>query len=122
VSEHDQVVAGCEAWQRLHEHGRRCWANWLHFSRALAIGRPAALKAAESNAPVGSKYNAAMGSWLRENGLDGITQQARYRLLLCMENLQAIETWRAGLDEATRAKYGHPDSIWFAWRRDTICR
>jgi hypothetical protein len=34
MGEHDQIAAGCEAWQHLHQHGRR-WADWLHVARAL---------------------------------------------------------------------------------------
>jgi hypothetical protein len=44
----------------------------------------------------------AMGKWLRENGLADVAAQERYRAMLVLENLAAIETWRDGLDEARR--------------------
>jgi hypothetical protein len=59
----------------------------------------------------------AMGSWLRANGLDGINNQERYRALLCLENLQAIERWRDGLDEMQRRRLNHPGAIWAHWQR-----
>jgi hypothetical protein len=41
----------------------------------------------------------------------------RYRALLCLENLQAIESWRDILDEAQRRRLNHPNAIWTHWRR-----
>lgn len=57
--------------------------------------------------------------WLRENGLDGIAAQERYRALLVLENLPAISAWRDGLDETKRGRLNHPGAIWHAWRRAT---
>jgi hypothetical protein len=54
---------------------------------------------------------------LRENGLDGVNNQERYRALLILENLAEIETWRAGLDDAQRRRLNHPGAVWHAWRR-----
>jgi hypothetical protein len=82
----DGVAAGVVAWKRLNEHGRTCWDDWLTVARALLIGRTAALQAAETNRAVGSKYNAAMGRWLRDHGLADVVAQERYRLLLILEN------------------------------------
>jgi hypothetical protein len=56
----------------------------------------ARVKAADTNRCFGSRYNAAMGAWLKEHGLDGVNNQERYRALLILENLAEIETWRAG--------------------------
>jgi hypothetical protein len=75
----DPVAIGIAAWARLRDHDRATWTDWLDVARAPAIGRTAALKAAHTNRCVGSKYNAAMGTWLRENGLDGVNNQERYR-------------------------------------------
>jgi hypothetical protein len=76
--------------------------------------------AANANRPLGTRYNHAMGKWLRENGLDGITNQERYRALLCLENLEAIEVWHASLDDAQRRRLNHPGAIWAHWRRSTV--
>src|SRR5207244_3863906 len=75
---------------------------------------------AKAKAPHGSIYTALFGNFLRENGLDQIGQQLRHRLMRCISELDQIEVWRAGLDEAKRNKLNHPDSIWFAWRRDVL--
>ena len=115
----DQVAAGRAAWHRLRERERTTWQDWTAVANALVIGRSAALKAAGTNRAVGSRYNTAMGSWLRKHGLDGITNQERYRALLVLENLPAISAWRDGLAEARRRSLNHPGAVWAAWRRAT---
>jgi hypothetical protein len=113
----DTVAEGRLAWQRIREHGRRNFDDWICVARALAIGRTAALKAAKTNKCVGSRYNREMGIWLTDRGLDGVVAQERYRALLVLEHLDAISAFRAGLDEAQRRRLNHPNSVWFAWKR-----
>lgn len=115
ASADDAVAVGIAAWARLRDHERATWADWLDVARALAIGRTVALKAAATNKCVGSKYNAAMGTWLRASGLDGVVAQERYRLLLILQNIEAIEAWRASLDDASRRRLNHPNAIWSHW-------
>lgn len=113
----DTVAEAREAWARIKEHGRKSFDDWICVARALAIGRTAALKAAGTNRAVGSKYNIAAGKWLTDHQLDGITATERYRALRVLEHLDAIELWRAGLDEAKRRTYNSPSATWHAWRR-----
>jgi len=112
------VECGRAAWARLRSD-RKSWTDWLAVGRALAIGRAEAMKAAQTNRPGGATYNRLMGNWLRENGLSDITAQERYRLLLILENLTAIGTWRASLDDAKRRQLNHPNAIWSHWVRST---
>jgi hypothetical protein len=113
----DQIEAGKAAWQRLKAHARTTWSDWKAVGEALHAGKCLAMKTAGVERPFGKKYVRLFGAWLRETGFDGITSACRYRLLLCVEQGEAIEAWRSGLLESTRAKYGHPDSVWFAFRR-----
>lgn len=39
--------------------------------------------------------------------------------VLCLENLDAIELWRASLSDAQRRRHNHPNSVWFSWKRAT---
>jgi hypothetical protein len=48
---------------------------------------------------------------------EGINTQERYRALRCLDNLDAIEAWRATLDEAKKRKLNHVGAIWAHWRR-----
>jgi hypothetical protein len=114
----DTIEAGRDAWQRLQAHQRTAWTDWVTVGRALQAGRAAALVAAKVKTPFGAVYTRMFGTWLRENGLDGVGQQVRHRLLKCMEHLDAIERWRATLTEVRRSKYNHPDGVWAHWHRD----
>jgi hypothetical protein len=58
-----------------------------------------------------------MGHWLQANGFDEISAQERYRAILCVENREAIEAWRVGLDDAQRRRLNHPAANWHAWCR-----
>jgi hypothetical protein len=75
------------------------------------------MKAAQANRPLGSKYNGLFGTWLRSNGFDGISNQVRYRLILCIDNLGEVSAWRDGLDPKKAARMDHPGAVWHAWRR-----
>ena len=113
----DIVAQAKEAWGRLKS--RATFADWLAVGRAIEIGKQAALRAAGTNRPVGSKYNKAMGKWLKDNGLAEVTPAERYRILLILENVGEIEEWRDGLDDAKRRRLNHPGAIWAHWTRAT---
>jgi hypothetical protein len=81
------------------------------------IGRAAAMKAANTNRAVGTRYNKAMGRWLRDNGLSDISAQERYRALLVIDNKDEISKWRDGLDDRRRRSLNHPGACWHAWRK-----
>jgi hypothetical protein len=117
VSTEHIVTNGRAAWARLPDHERRSWSDWIAVGHALVIGRTKAMQKAKTDKPLGSTYNHAMGQWLHANGLADIAAQERYRLLLIIENLGAIEAWRNSLDEAQRRRFNHPNSVWFSWRR-----
>jgi hypothetical protein len=114
----DQIAEGREAWGRLRERDRATWSDWLAVGEALILGRTSAMQTAKTNKPLGSKYNRLVGAWLRANGFDGITNQERYRAILCAEHKTEIEAWRATLDEAKRRKLSHPGAVWSHWRHN----
>ena len=116
----DDVEAGRAAWARLRGRQRKNWADWLAVGAALVVGRASAMKLAQTNKPFGSKYNSAMGQWLRTHGFDEISTQERYRAILCAENRVAIEAWRSNLDDGTQRRFNHPGAVWHAWRRSHL--
>jgi hypothetical protein len=89
----DEIAAGRDAWARLKDREKPTWSDWLSVAGALEIGKAAAMATAKTNRMVGSRYNAAMGAWLAENGLVDVSAQERYRLAKIMENLDAIGCW-----------------------------
>jgi hypothetical protein len=112
----DDIDLARAAWQRLRNE-RQTFADWVLIGRALAIGRAVIMRQANANKPAGLRYNRMMAQWLRENGLAGISNQERYRAVLVLENLPAIERWRDGLPEDRRRKLNHPGAIWAHWYR-----
>src|SRR5258708_20570663 len=106
------IEAGAAAWTRIKDCGRKNWSDWIQVARALAIGRTEALKAAETNRTLGSRYNSEMAQWLAKHGLSDITATERYRALRFLENLHAIETWRSTLDDPQKPSLNHPPALW----------
>jgi hypothetical protein len=62
-----------------------------------------------------------MSQWLLGNGLADITTQDRYRALIVIENINAIEAWRSGLNDAQR-RLNHLNAVWHASLRTTTPR
>ena len=111
------VSEGRAAWQRIKTTARTSWNDWVLIGKALIAGRSEAMKAAKINRPFGATYVRIFGAFLREHGFDGIDTQQRYRAIVCIENLQAIEEFRAKLDEKKRNAWNHPGAVWAHWRR-----
>jgi hypothetical protein len=111
----DAVTAGAAAWSRLRERSAT-WQDWLLVGEALLIGRGEAMAKAKSNKPFGKIYSRFFGGWLRARGFVGISNQERYRAILCAEHKTEIEAWRATLTEAKRRRFNHPGSVWAHWQ------
>jgi hypothetical protein len=105
------VNEGRAAWSRIKDREKATWDDWIAVGRALMIGRAACMSIANVNVPGGGRYNYAMQVWLDENGLAEISAPERYKLAKVMENLDAVEAWRATLDPAERRRLNHR-SLW----------
>lgn len=116
-SDTDQIAAGRDAWQRICQRTVSTFDDWVEVGRALVIGRAQCFKLAGTNRPFGKQYTAAMAIWLRDTGLESIRQQERYWVFQMMDNLDAIERWRAGLDDVSKRRHNHPHGVWVHWRR-----
>jgi hypothetical protein len=108
------VVAGREAWKRRKTDAS--WADWKLIGEALLVGRRAAMLAAGTNEPSGKRYINQFHFWLQKRGFGDLDKADRSKLLALMENLSAVEAWRAGLSEADRLRQNHPSAIWRAWK------
>lgn len=108
----DVIEAGREAWGRIKERHRVTWDDWLCVGRALLIGRGECMKAAGTNSPKGGKYNYVAAQWLVEHGFADVCAQERSRIVKIVENLPAVEAWRATLPPEEQRKLNHP-SLWF---------
>jgi hypothetical protein len=111
----DTISRGRDAWARLREG--QCWTDWIHVAAALATGRSVAMREAQTNTPHGARYRAAIGTWLRCWGFDGIDKTTRSRLLDCHDNLTEISAWRNALPSEKQRLWNHPRVVLTRWRK-----
>jgi hypothetical protein len=114
------IKRGQEAWSR-HKTDAT-WNDWLAIGQALSIGREDAMATAETNAPVGSRYNVEFGDWLVRHKFDDIDKADRSRLFDAMANLPAIEAWRGALPQNQRLRLNHPSTVLRKWRAATVAK
>ena len=105
---------GQEAWRRHIHKGDATWNDWMAIGNALLIGRQDAVAAAETNH--GSRYNSEFDSWLARYHFDDIDKGDRSRLIEVINNLSAIEAWRATLTRTARLRLSHPSSVLRKWK------
>jgi hypothetical protein len=112
MSDDATIESGRAAWGRIKERHRVTWDDWLCVGRALVIGRIECMKAAGTNIPKGGKYNYVANQWLAEHGFADVCAQERSRIIKIIDNLPAVEAWRATLPLEEQRKINHP-SLWF---------
>jgi hypothetical protein len=115
----DIVEAAAAAWWRLTRREHTTWGDWVAFGHGLEIGRTQAMLIAGTNRPFGRKYSAAIRQWLEDNELSGSTEQERYALRRCIQNLPAIEAWRSTLSDEQRRRFNHPGGVWAKFQAAT---
>jgi hypothetical protein len=72
----------------------------------------------ESNKPRGQKYCTAFSKWLRlHETFQAIDQADRKHMFDCLDNLGAIEDWRASLAPAQQLKWNYPPTVLREWRK-----
>jgi len=115
------IVANARAaWSRLRRSAT--FNDWTVVAKALQIGRAACMATAKTNRAVGTTYNRAMGLWLDLHGLAEISGQERHRALKMLDQIEAIEEWRATLTGEERRRWNHPAAVLahFVMRHDKI--
>jgi hypothetical protein len=113
------IKRGREAWQRHVHKGGATWSDWTAIGEALLVGRQDAMAAAETNHPIGHRYNSEFSTWLTRHRFDAIDAGDRARLIEVMDNLPAIEAWRAALTLTARLRLNHPSNVLRKWKAAT---
>jgi hypothetical protein len=109
---------GVEAMLRLSDKGSRDWADWRRVLVALGVGRQTAMLEAETNEPRGRGYCTAFAKWLRcHEAFEVIYPADRKHMFDCLDNLSAIEEWRAGLPPAQLLKWNYPPIVLREWKK-----
>jgi hypothetical protein len=117
-SEHDAVVRGRAAWERLKDG--RSWDDWMMTGEAVLIGRSECLGATHTNDLNSKRYRDAFSEWMEVNGFGEMDKGERARLFECLDNRAAIEAWRATLTGPERRRLNHPQSVLRRWRARTV--
>jgi hypothetical protein len=111
--------------QRVIRQGQDAWAtvkkgasfeNWKAIGAALKIGRDFALKSTGANRPEGRTYCAAFNGWLQTHRFE-MEKSVRSAALEMIENISAIEVWRATLSEKQRRRLAGPLQNVRRWRK-----
>jgi hypothetical protein len=113
------IKRGREAWQRHVHKGGATWSDWMAIGEALLVGHQDAMAATEANHPIGHRYDSEFGTWLTCHRFDAIDAGDRTRLIEVMDNLPAIEAWRAALTLTARLRLNHPSNVLRKWKSGT---
>jgi hypothetical protein len=113
-SVNDTVHRGQQAWIRLRSDNT--WVDWVDVGKAHVIGRQEAMRLAHVNEPSGHRYKDHFGAWLNRFGFHDLDDGDRSRLFKVIDNLAAIEAWRATLTTTQRLKLNHPSTVLRKWQ------
>jgi hypothetical protein len=108
------IERGRNAWVSLRQD--ETWEKWVMIGRAIDQGRREIMRELRTNTPKGKAWSQYFGAWLAENGFDEIDKGARSRLQTCIDNLPAVEAWRATLGLAQRLQLNHPNTVFRRWQ------
>jgi hypothetical protein len=104
------------AWLRMKKAQSRMWSEWMIIGEGLMEGRRWAMAQAGTNRPEGKGYATAFSEWLTRYRVNDMDNSDRAKLLQIMEELPAIEEWRANeLSDHERRTLNHPTLVWRKW-------
>jgi hypothetical protein len=107
-----------KAWKRVKSHQTKLWSDWtMEIGPALMKARAEAMSVAETNRPIGRGYNTAMSGLLEHYEIADMGETARAHILKVMENLAAVEEWRAKQDDPD--DLNHPSRVWQKYQRSS---
>src|SRR5206468_10247422 len=89
-------------WKRMKS--RDTFDDWLVIGFGLEAGSRDIMAAYGLNQRNGKKWSGPWGDWLRMTGLIDVDASARSYLLKIMDELLAVQAWRAKLNDEQRRK------------------
>jgi hypothetical protein len=115
---HQAMLRCGKAWKRVKTHQTRLWSDWtLEIGPALMKARAEAMAIAETNRPIGKGYNTVMSGLLEAYEVNDMSETARAHILKVMENLAAVEEWRAKQPDPD--DLNHPSRVWAKFHRSS---
>jgi hypothetical protein len=99
-----------EAFERIQRG--QTWLDWRKVAELFAHGRRQAMLRGHANKPEGKGYNLCFSAWLDAHPkLRSIDKATRNHAMQCVDNIDAIEAWRATLGENQRQTINHPTTV-----------
>ncbi|HEX3522494.1 MAG TPA: hypothetical protein VHT52_10455 [Stellaceae bacterium] len=93
------------------------WLDWRKVAELFAHGRKLAMLNGHANKPEGKGYNLCFSAWLDAHPkLRSVDKATRNHAMQCMDNIEAIEAWRATLAENQRQTINHPTTVLRRWK------
>jgi hypothetical protein len=117
---HRAMLEAGKAWTRVKTSQARLWSDWtMIIGPGLMKARAEAMATCNTptSRPIGRGYNTAMASLLEEYDLNDMSETARAHILKIMENLAAVEEWRAKQDDPD--DLNHPSRVWLKYQRSS---
>jgi hypothetical protein len=88
------------------------WLDWRKVAELFAHGRKVAMLNGHANKPEGKGYNLCFAAWLDAHPkLRAVDKATRNHAMQCMDQIDAIEAWRATLAENQRQTINHPTTV-----------
>jgi hypothetical protein len=88
------------------------WLDWRKVAELFTHGRKLAMLNGHANKPEGKGYNLCFSAWLDAHPkLRSVDKATRNHAMQCMDNIDAIEAWRATLAENQRQTINHPTTV-----------
>jgi hypothetical protein len=88
------------------------WLDWVKVAQLFAHGRKLAMFRGHANKPEGKGYNLCFSAWLDAHPkLRAVDKATRNHAMQCIDQLDAIEAWRATLAENQRQTINHPTTV-----------
>jgi hypothetical protein len=88
------------------------WLDWRKVAELFTHGRKLAMLNGRANKPEGKGYNLCFSQWLDAHPkLRSVDKATRNHAMQCMDNIDAIEAWRATLAENQRQTINHPTTV-----------
>jgi hypothetical protein len=105
------ISEGRAAWQRIKDHTKASFDDWLTIGRALVVGKAQCLHQAGANRPYGPAYMRGMRAWLDSAGLGDIETQERRGAIFMAENETELVRWRSSLSAKEARHCNHPSTV-----------
>jgi hypothetical protein len=111
------VIERCKAAVIRLEQDKQTWSDWRDACAGMLEIQTLAMRAAQTNKPVGPQYRQTVKLFLVGHRLDHIHKSTRSLMCEVARNMDAIESWRSKLPADELLELNHPRVVLNHWKR-----